>query len=133
MYSHKTLPFIPKQSYRKKRIPTALRNQVWISYMGERFRVKCPTTWCTNTITPFAFEAGHNIPESKGGPTVVENLIPMCSQCNKSMGNTHTFDTWCSLYTVQPSQPVQNQSTSIPIPNKTSWYLKPFSCLSTKK
>jgi len=133
MYSHKTLPFIPKQSYRKKKIPNALRNQVWISYMGERFRVKCPTTWCTNTITAFAFEAGHNIPESKGGPTVLENLIPICSQCNKSMGNTHTFDMWCSMYTVQPSHFMETQQHAITVSKKSKWIVRLFSCFLPKK
>jgi hypothetical protein len=136
MYSHKTIPFIPKQSYRKKKIPTALRNQTWISYMGERFRVKCPTTWCQTTITPFTFEAGHNIPESRGGKTVLENLIPICSQCNKSMGNTHTFDTWCSLYTTQSSQSILNEPNDIPVSRtaskKSRWIVKLFSCFLIK-
>ena len=88
-----------KPPYRKKKIPSALRNQVWISRIGEKFRVKCSTTWCRNIITPFTFEAGHNIPESKGGSMTLENLIPICSSCNKSMGNTHTFDQWCKTYT----------------------------------
>ena len=100
---------VAKQPYKKKKIPVALRNQVWISRMGENFSAKCPTSWCKNRITPFTFEAGHNIPESKGGLTVLENLIPICSSCNKSMGNTHTFDTWSLQYTTAESS---NQSVA---------------------
>jgi len=88
-----------KYKYRKKKIPTALRNQVWIIKFGETFRTKCPTSWCQNTITPFSFEAGHNIPESHGGPTTIENLIPICGNCNKSMGNMYTFQEWSERYT----------------------------------
>lgn len=88
-----------KFKYRKKKIPTALRNQLWIVKLGETFRTKCPTTWCQNTITPFSFEAGHNIPESHGGSTTLDNLIPICGSCNKSMGNMYTFEEWCERYT----------------------------------
>jgi len=91
-------PFI-KYKYRKKKIPTAVRNQLWILKFGETFRVKCPTKWCQNTITPFSFEAGHDIPESHGGPTTLENLIPICGSCNKSMGNMYTFQEWSERYT----------------------------------
>jgi 5-methylcytosine-specific restriction endonuclease McrA len=98
------IPLTPK---RKDRIPAALREQVWLKGMGRVFEGKCPTVWCTNTITVFDFESGHCIPESKGGKTVLENLIPLCSRCNKSMSNTHTFDEWCKQYTEPPKKPVK--------------------------
>ena len=72
-------------------IPKSLREQVWLKVCGESFRKKCSVTWCTNSITPFRFEAGHIIPESKGGATHIDNLLPICSQCNKSMGNRYTI------------------------------------------
>ena len=84
---------------RKDKIPIALREQVWIQQMGRTFEGKCPTAWCQNRITVFDFESGHNIPESKGGPTTLENLIPMCSRCNKSMGDRYTFDEWSMQHT----------------------------------
>lgn len=84
-----------EKPYKKKAIPAALRQQVWILKMGKCFQGKCKTTWCMNQITVYSFEAGHNIPESKGGTTDIENLIPICRQCNMSMSNTYTFDEWC--------------------------------------
>jgi 5-methylcytosine-specific restriction endonuclease McrA len=86
------------QPYKKHKIPKAVREQVWIINMGRAFEAKCKTTWCNNTITVFDFESGHNIPESKGGPTTIENLIPLCSRCNTSMSNQYTFDEWCEQY-----------------------------------
>ncbi len=80
--------------YIKTRIPKALREQVWIKYFGQRFRHKCFITWCTNNITVFDFESSHNIPESKGGATTLENLRPLCSRCNKSMNNNYTINEW---------------------------------------
>ena len=43
-------------------------------------------------------DCGHNIPESKGGPTNVENLIPICRNCNVGMGNRFTIDEWQQKY-----------------------------------
>jgi hypothetical protein len=122
----------PKITYRKKKVPTALRNQVWIQHFGEIFRAKCPTTWCTNYITPFSFEAGHDIPESKGGPTVLENLIPICSMCNKSMGNSHTFQEWCTRYisTVPQSAVVKPSVPNAQLPAKKKSWFKKLLCFS---
>ena len=64
-------------AYRKQKIPAALREQVWIHVMGTNFDGKCPVGWCNNYITVFDFQCGHNIPESKGGTTAIDNLIPI--------------------------------------------------------
>jgi hypothetical protein len=77
---------------RKLAIPKALKNAVWEKYAGCNYTVKCCVTWCEQTLTPFTFEAGHNIPESRGGPTTLENLRPICAQCNRSMSNKYTID-----------------------------------------
>jgi 5-methylcytosine-specific restriction endonuclease McrA len=88
----------------KERIPKALREQVWKKSMGEEFKSKCPTTWCDNSITVYDFHCGHNIPESKGGQTTIDNLIPLCSCCNLSMSNTYTFDEWCTQFKATPKR-----------------------------
>ncbi len=75
----------------KKKIPKALREQVWLKICGKKFEHKCTVSWCQNVMTPFTFEAGHVIPESRGGSTNLSNLLPLCSSCNKSMGNTYTI------------------------------------------
>ena len=53
-----------------------MREQVWINKMGKRFSGTCCISWCENDMSCFNFDCGHNIPESKGGPTNIENLIP---------------------------------------------------------
>jgi len=78
----------------KDKIPKALREQVWIHHFGNNFQVKCPINWCQNRIDVFNFECGHNKPESKGGKTDLNNLIPICGRCNKSMSNNYTIDEW---------------------------------------
>ena len=80
------------------RIPSSLKHNVWLLYIGKKFEEKCTVTWCNNIITPFTFEAGHNIPFSKGGATTIDNLRPICSNCNKSMGNYYTIDEYSSIF-----------------------------------
>ncbi len=82
---------------RKKPIPKALREQVWLKFIGKHYEAKCPIGWCANTITVFDFQSGHIIPESKGGPTTLENLMPICSRCNSSMNNQYTITEWNTL------------------------------------
>jgi len=85
------------RKYKKKQIPKAVREQVWIRYIGKVYQHKCTISWCTNTIDVFNFQAGHNIPESKGGDISINNLRPICGRCNLSMGNEYTIDEWEKL------------------------------------
>lgn len=82
----------------KQRIPASLRQSVWLQWIGNKFIAKCFVKWCRCKITPFTFEAGHNIPESKGGETNIENLRPICASCNKSMGNRYTITEYSKKY-----------------------------------
>ncbi len=90
-----------KKPYRKKAIPAAVRQQVWLRYVGEKFKSKCKVRWCRNTITVFQFDCGHNVPESRGGPTTIDNLLPICSNCNGSMREHYTIDEWNSTFAPQ--------------------------------
>ena len=83
-----------KEKYKKKSIPLAIRQQVWLKYVGENFEYKCIIIWCQNKISPFKFHVGHIIPESKGGSMNIENLRPICANCNLSMSNTYSIDEW---------------------------------------
>ena len=80
-----------KTKTKKKTIPKALRMSVWTTYVGK----DVGTTMCLccqhNEISQLAFECGHVIAEANGGPTVLDNLRPICSICNKSMG-TQSMD-----------------------------------------
>jgi len=82
----------------KAKIPKAMREQLWLRDIGHAFEGKCMTAWCANRVSVFDFQCGHNVPESKGGPTVLDNLVVICSRCNQSMGNQHTFTEWTSKH-----------------------------------
>jgi 5-methylcytosine-specific restriction endonuclease McrA len=83
---------------KKKHISASLKTSVWIHYVGQKFNGYCCVEWCKTNLTPFTFEVGHNIPESKGGSTTIDNLRPICSQCNKSMGNKYTITEYSTKY-----------------------------------
>lgn len=72
-------------SKKKEKIPATVRNSVWVKYIGNADIPKC---FCCNyeRITRGNFECGHIISEKSGGLVNLENLRPICSLCNKSMG-----------------------------------------------
>jgi 5-methylcytosine-specific restriction endonuclease McrA len=94
----------------KQKITASLRQSVWLAWAGKNFNAKCTVKWCQSIITPFSFEVGHNIPESRGGATTLENLRPICSICNKSMGNRYTIDEYSALHNT--SNHSHNESTT---------------------
>lgn len=81
------------KSRKKSPIPKTLKRLVWNTYVGESVgKSKC---YCCKSadVYQIEFHCGHVESESEGGLTVLENLRPICSQCNLSMGTTnmHTF------------------------------------------
>ena len=108
-------------SPKSARIPKAIREQTWLRYNGETYKAKCNVVWCQNITTPFTFDVGHNIPQSKGGGTEIDNLRPICPSCNKSMGNKYTIDEFSKL-----SSPVQPIPVPVPVAvqKKVFWWKK---------
>jgi 5-methylcytosine-specific restriction endonuclease McrA len=78
----------------RTKIPKAVREQVWLKRIGEKYENKCYISWCKNKITVFNFHCGHNIPDSKGGNLGLNNLYPICSNCNLSMSDNYSIDEW---------------------------------------
>lgn len=71
---------------KKQSVAKVLKDNVWNKYIG----IKIGQTNClcckTNKISQSNFHCGHFISESKGGKTDIDNLRPICSNCNLSMG-----------------------------------------------
>lgn len=81
----------------------AERQQVWLRCCGRRFESTCAIAWCDNTMNVFQFHVGHNRPKSTGGQNTLENLVPICANCNMSMGNRYTIDEWNALHKPPPN------------------------------
>lgn len=97
----------------KKKIPKTLKNKVWDTYIGKQKGVgNCYC--CNESIDSKHFEAGHIIAEAKNGSTTIDNLRPICSVCNKSIG-TMNMDKFKQKYMSQNT--IRNETMSIPNKN----------------
>ena len=75
----------------RKTIPKKIRIQLWEQYYGKQYSALCLI--CKDTLFFNNFEVGHIIASACGGSDKIDNLKPICSQCNKAMGieNMNTY------------------------------------------
>lgn len=83
---------IPQNLFKKRTIPKKLKAIVWTTYVGDSTGMtKC--FCCQHTlIKQIEFHCGHVISVKNGGKDVVENMRPICAQCNLSMGSKNMND-----------------------------------------
>jgi 5-methylcytosine-specific restriction endonuclease McrA len=77
------------QSKKRETIPGTVKTDVWHTYIGnDKGEGDC---YCCKkkVITMRNFEAGHVISDRDGGQPTVDNLRPICRECNGSMGSQH--------------------------------------------
>jgi hypothetical protein len=69
-------------------VPSKMRDELWRSHFGDTFIGSCK---CCNQKIDMKkdYEAGHIISQYNGGKTRLNNLIPLCSECNRDMGITN--------------------------------------------
>jgi hypothetical protein len=85
------------QPYKKATISTDLKQKLWEKYYGNQGVAKC---FCcgADDIKPLSFEAGHVVAESAGGPTILDNMRPICKGCNRRMASTNMKDWMAQNY-----------------------------------
>ena len=69
----------------KIKLPQKVRIDSWNNYIGEDIGSVLCICCNQSKITQSNFQAGHITPKSKGGSDTIDNIIPICSQCNGSM------------------------------------------------
>jgi hypothetical protein len=81
-----------EKEYKKKSIPKSVKKAVWDKWVGkDKGITKC--LCCKHQeIRQIEFHCGHVIAEKNGGETNVDNLRPICAQCNLSMGTMNMND-----------------------------------------
>ena len=72
-------------------ISKALKDSVFSKYCQSYDNAFC-YVGCGEKITPFNFECGHVVSINDDGETTLDNLRPICSRCNKSMGTKNMED-----------------------------------------
>jgi hypothetical protein len=76
-----------QKKHKKTKISSKLRNDVWNTYIGKEIGISKCFCCKLNTIEKGTsiYHCGHYISEKNGGKTNIENLRPICSDCNLSM------------------------------------------------
>lgn len=82
---------------KKKSIPHRIKIMTWDEYIGKELGIAKCTCCKTAEISKGEFHCGHVISESNGGQICVDNLRPICAQCNLSMG-TRNMDEFIREY-----------------------------------
>jgi len=72
---------------KKKNISKTLKTTLWDKFIGKDKRSAYCICCMNKEIKIEDFHAGHITPESCGGKTDESNLLPICAQCNTSMGS----------------------------------------------
>ena len=65
---------------------------VWNIKIGKQIGVSKCLCCNHNEISQQEFNCGHIISIKDGGLDILENLLPICSSCNGSMGSTNLVD-----------------------------------------
>ena len=91
------IPFHIFTKGNKEKIPSKLREKLWIKTYGDENISKCPISFCNSILDNSkknGWEAGHIISEYNGGTINIDNLKPICKSCNCSMGckNWNEYD-----------------------------------------
>lgn len=75
----------------KKKLKPWFRDDIWIHHNGPQLKeIKCPCCQI-RIISRESFSAGHIQAESRGGSSQIDNIIPICDDCNGRMGPTHMY------------------------------------------
>lgn len=105
---------------KKKTVPKVVRDLAWNRWIGEDVaKHKCMCCEI-NEIRMNSFQCGHVIAEANGGKTTVDNLRPICSACNLSMGteNMDEFKARCGFGGAAAAAPPPVPAVAEPVP----WY-----------
>ncbi len=93
-----------KKKYVKKKIPSLLRRTVWNKNIGVEVGKSECFIGCGLMITKDNYECGHIISEKEGGISRLDNLLPICSNCNKSIGSRNMIE-FCDKYGLKIGKP----------------------------
>lgn len=88
LYKENQIPIHKFLKGNKDNIPKGLKKKIWEKYYKDSVEAKCPISWCTNILNNEknnGWDAGHIISEANGGINTIDNLKPICKNCNCEM------------------------------------------------
>jgi len=78
--------------HNRKAIGSALRDKVWKKEYGHSNSGQCPVKYCKNIVRndiKFGFQCGHVTSNCNRGKSSLDNLRPICADCNAKMSSTN--------------------------------------------
>lgn len=85
--------------YDERPITAAIKKKVWKMAFGKSQIGICVI--CNKTeVTKETFECGHIVARALGGSTEPSNMLPMCFDCNRSMGTRNAYEYKNDVYPV---------------------------------
>lgn len=98
-------------SPKRKSIPKIVRDKIWNDNIGLAFGIgKCYC--CQNQITKDYYQCGHIVSRAMGGDDSPDNLKPICSLCNQSMG-TQNMDEFMKEYKLGKYSNIENSPEKV--------------------
>lgn len=79
------------EKVKRKNLSVHVRRDCWNMFIGKKYEAKC-YAGCGRNITVFNYECGHIKAVAKRGCDDLENLRPICGDCNKRMGTKNMKD-----------------------------------------
>jgi uncharacterized CHY-type Zn-finger protein len=95
--------------------PAIIKDIVWHTYVGNDIAKILCQMCLFNWITMRVFDCSHVIAKSNGGQCTVENLRPLCSRCNSSMGTQNMLDFAKNHFPQSPLIPTLKKQNIEPI------------------
>ena len=113
-FNHKHKQIANPGRKKKDKISKQLRYKVWMYQFGNIAIANCP---CCNQqeihLGVNNWDAGHILSENNKGPTILENLIPICKNCNCKMSSTnwdsYVYNTYGIKYLVESNEKCKNE------------------------
>jgi len=107
-----TLSPIHRMRIVKEKISSSIRKKVWNSFSPVNNYMKCPISACgfiLDNNKKNGWDCGHIISEKNGGATTIENLRPICKNCNQKMASKNWHDYENNICKLINSKPLVNQ------------------------
>jgi hypothetical protein len=92
-------------------VPKKLRQIVWNKYIGEERGIGFCQLCMKAKIDKLDFQCGHKVSVKNGGKTTIDNLFPICTICNQSMGSMN-LDEYKSKYLNVPNEEFEHEKIS---------------------
>jgi len=93
----------------KNKIPPKIRMCVWYRYFGNKENGECPICNKEIKVGKNGFHCGHITSHANGGNISIDNLRPLCSDCNIDMGKKN----WDVYVKKLSNQKLSNQKINV--------------------